>query len=97
MNVQVTAFFISNAQMALPAATFAQILVEGIQTVNALLNFDKNSLDQVANNLCCPAGGVGPFTFGAKSHKRLLAATKLVKYYETVGRNLTALNILWNS
>ena len=94
-NAQINAFFTANDQMALPAATFNQLAVEGIQTVSDLLDFDKDSLDQVANNLRRPAGGVGPFTFGAKSHKRLLAATKLVKYYDTVGRTLTAANILW--
>ena len=67
-NTQITAFFTSNAQMALPAATFNQLSVEGIQTVDDLLDFDKDSLDQVANNLRRPAGGVGLFTFGAKSH-----------------------------
>ena len=79
--------------MALPAATFNQFAVEGIQTFDDLLDFEKDSLDQMANNLRRPADGAGAFAFGAKSHKRLLVTIKLVKYYDTVGRTLTAVNI----
>ena len=57
--------------------------------------FDKDQLDQIAQNLRRPAGGGNALTFGAKSQKRLLAATQLVKYYNTVGRNLTAPNLQW--
>ena len=66
-NAQITAFFTQNAQIALDAATFNQFAVKGIQTIDDLLDFDMDSLDQVANNLRRPAGGVGPFTFGVKS------------------------------
>ena len=59
-NAQLTALITSNTQMALPAATFNQLSVEGIQAVGDLLDFDKDSLDQVANNICRSAGGVGP-------------------------------------
>ena len=96
-NAQTIAFFMDNAQMALPEATFTQLLVKGIQTVDNLIDFDKDSLKQVANNLHRPAGGAAAFLFGAKLHKRLLVATKLVKYYKTVGRGLTAANIAWNN
>ena len=37
-----------------------------------------------------------PYTFGAKSHKRLLAACDIVRYYETVGRTTTAGNMQWS-
>ena len=36
------------------------------------------------------------FVFGAKSQKRLGIACELVRYYNTVGRNLTAANMRWN-
>ena len=36
------------------------------------------------------------FTYGAKSQKRLTVACDLVRYYQTVGRDLTAVNIQWN-
>ena len=96
-NAQNNAFFTDNIQMWLSAATFNQLLVEGIQTVNDLLDFNKDSLEQVANNLHHPAAGATAFAFGAKSHKCLPVATKLVKFYETVGRGLTAGNIVWNN
>ena len=92
---QITSFFEDPNQMALSNATRTQLNVEGIVTVDDLLDFDKDSLDQVANNLRSPGGGAQPFVFGAKSHKRLLVATKLVKYYHTVGRTLTANNMQW--
>ena len=96
-NAHNNAFFMDNIQMGLPVATFNQLSVEGIQTVNDLLDFNKDSLKQVANNLCCPAAGAAAFAFGAKSHKCLLVATKLVKFYKTVGHGLTAGNIVWNN
>ena len=36
------------------------------------------------------------FTDGAKSQKRLTVACDLIRYYQTVGRDLTAANIQWN-
>ena len=36
------------------------------------------------------------FTYGAKSQKRLTVASDLVRFYQTVGRDLTAANIQWN-
>ena len=46
----------------------------------------------MAKNLRRPPGGVGAFAFGARSWKRLLAATKLIKFYDAIGENLTAVN-----
>ena len=37
------------------------------------------------------------FVFGAKSQKRLGIAYELVRYYNTVGRDLTAANMQWNN
>ena len=53
---QMTAFFENPATMAIPHATRVQLAVEGITTVADLLDFDKDSLDQVANNLRRPGG-----------------------------------------
>jgi hypothetical protein len=36
-----------------------------------------------------------PFVFGAKSQQRLIHATKLIQYYNTLGRNTTAGNLQW--
>ena len=111
-NAQVQAFFTDNHQMGIPQATVDQLVHEGIATVNDLSDFDEKSLGQVAENLRKPGGrvadpnpGAAPgatiptpaFVFGAKSQRRLLVATDLVKYYETTGRDLTAANIQWNT
>ncbi len=51
---------------------------------------------QIAYNLRQPTAGI-PFVFGAKSQKRLIVACERVRYYETVGRALTAANLQWNT
>ena len=92
---QTTAFFEDAAQMAIQHATVVQLQTEGITTVDDLEDFDEDDIDQVSSNLRRPPGGAGAFTFGAKSQKRLLIACHLVRYYNTVGRTLTAANMQW--
>jgi hypothetical protein len=109
---QILAFFEDDDQMGIPHATIVQLQQEGITTVGDLADFDKTSLQQVADNLRRPGGRVPDpdpgaavgatiptpsFVFGAKSHKRLLVACDLVRYYETVGRDLTAPNLQWSN
>ena len=108
---QVTAFFELPAGMAIPHETRIQLQEEGIDDVGDLVDFDKETLKQVADNLRRPGGRVPnpdpgaaagamiptpPFIFGAKSQMRLLAACDLVQYYETVGREITMGNIHWD-
>ena len=38
-----------------------------------------------------------PFVFGAKSQKHIAVTCDLVKYYTTVGCDLTAVNLQWNT
>ena len=92
-TAQTTAFFEDATRIAIPHNTVVQLQVEEIDTVYDLLDFDKDALDQVANNLRRPGGGAAAFVFGAKSQKILLAATKLIRFYFIVGRNITAPNI----
>jgi hypothetical protein len=92
---QTAAFFQEEAQVGIPNPTVAQMQAEGITNVQDLANFDKESLQQLADNLRRPGGRVpGPnpnaaqgttiptpaFVFGAKSQKRILVATDLIKY-----------------
>ena len=108
---QTTAFFESPDQMGIPHATMVQMQLEGIQSVPDLADFEKDSLQQLADNLRkpggripdpdpnAPAGATIPmpaFTYGAKSQKRLTVACDFIRYYQTVGRDLTAANIQWN-
>ena len=105
---QTTSFFENADQMGVQHATVVQLALEGIQTVDDLADFDKEALQQLADNLRHPGGRVPDpdpeaaagstiptpaFVFGAKSQKRLGIACELVRYYNTVGRNLTAANM----
>ena len=101
---QIATFFTANNNMAIPAATVAQLANEGIQIPSDLTDLDKDSMKQVADNLRNPGGRVPnpdpgapagstiarpPFVFGAKSQKRLLEACDIIRFYETIGRPLT--------
>lgn len=104
-NAQTTSFFEDADQMALSNRTRVQLVEEGIDNVTDLSDFDDASLKQVSENLKRPGGTVNaqgaivptpPFVLGAKSYLRLKVATKLVKYYETVGRDISATNMKWD-
>ena len=109
---QTTSFFENADQMGVQHATVVQLALEGIQTVDDLADFDKEALQQLADNLRRPGGRVPnpdpgaaagstiptpAFGFGAKSQKRLGIACELVRYYNTVGRDLTAANMRWKN
>ena len=83
--------------MAIVNATRVQLQNEGIMRVEDLAEFTKEDLDAVAHNLHHPAARVGPFIFGAKSQKRLTVMAELVRYYDTIGRDLSAGNMQWNT
>ena len=51
---QILAFFEDDDQMGIPHATIVQLQQEGITTVADLADFDKTSLQQVADNLRRP-------------------------------------------
>jgi len=112
-EAQMTSFFKQEAQMGIPNATVVQLRAEGIETLDDLADFDKDSLQQLADNLqrpggCVPdqnpvaaaAGATIPtpqFVFGAKSQKHLLVTCSLVRYYEIIGRPLSAANMQWDT
>ena len=105
MAAQTTTFFEDDKQMEIPHTTAIQLQTEGITTVGDLADFENDSLQQLADNLCHPGGRIPDpstnvaagstiptptFTFGAKYQKRLLVACNLIQYYNTMGRDLTA-------
>ena len=107
---QTTTFFEHADQMGIPHTTMLQLQSEGITLVSDLADFNKDSLQQLADNLRHPGGHVPdpnpaaqpgstiptpPFVFGAKSQRCITVACNLVKYYITVGRDLTAAQ--WNT
>jgi hypothetical protein len=93
-TAQKTQFFEGADQMTIPNGTVLELANEGINMVDGLSEFDKDTNGQITYNLRRPPAGA-PFVFGAKSQKRPIAACELVRYYETVGRGLTAANLQW--
>ena len=109
---QTAAFFQDADQMGIPAATVAQLALEGMDTVESLADFDKETLSQLADNLRRPGGRIPDpnpaaapgatiptptFVFGAKSQKRLSVMCDLMRYYQATGRTATAANIRWTT
>jgi hypothetical protein len=93
---QTTAFFENAQQMAIPNATVVQLVSAGINTVDDLARFDKDTINQIASNLRRPPAGQH-YIFGAKSQNRLTAAAEIVRYYDTVGRTLTSAKLIWDT
>jgi predicted RecB family nuclease len=48
---QTTAFFEHDVQMGIPNETVIQLQQEGITTVDDLVDFDKDTMEQIAYNL----------------------------------------------
>ena len=109
---QTTTFFEHTDQMGIPHATMLQLQSEGITLVSDLADFNKDSLQQLADNLRRPGGHVPdpypaaqpgstiptpPFVFGAASQRHIAVACDLVKYYITVGCDLTVAILQWNT
>ena len=105
---QTTAFFENPDQMGIPHATVVQLQVEGIAGIQDLADFDKDTFQQLADNLKKPAGRVlyqnpaaaagamiptPSFVFGAKSQHHISVACEIVCYYNAVGRDITAANM----
>jgi hypothetical protein len=61
---QNVAFFEDNDQMAMERSTVQRLAHEGIQTITDLVDFDEDSLKQVAENLRRPAGRLPDPTIG---------------------------------
>ena len=109
---QTTTFFEHAEQMGSPHATVMQLQSEGITLVADLADFDKDSLQQLVDNLRCPGGCVPdpnpgappgstiptpPFVFGAKPQKCITVVCDLVRYYTTVSHEPTVANLQWST
>ena len=55
---QTATFFHEEAQMGIPYETIAQMQAEGITNVQDLADFEKESLQQLADNLRKPGGRI---------------------------------------
>jgi hypothetical protein len=94
-----------------PHATVVQLQQQGIDNVHNLVDFDKDTVEQIAADLRRPAGRTPfdpnpaaaagatiptpPFVFGAKSQPRLIYAAKLVRHCDAVGPKAAAGNPQW--
>ena len=77
-----------------------------------IFDFDKDTIQQVADNLQRPGGRIPDptskkltgatiliphFFLGEKSQKQLLTACDIVRYYNTTRQGITTLKMLWNT
>ncbi len=105
--LQTTAFFENAAQMGLTNRTRLQsLLPEGIAFVADLAEWEDDDWDQWYANCRRPPKiqdpanvdaliDVLPFPVPVKSLKRLKLASRLVRFYQSVDRDLTAANMRW--
>ena len=109
---QTIAFFEENDHMYLPQATRLQLVNEGLEHVHDIIEFNGESIKGIFDNLRRPGGRIinpdpnaspgdmipsPPFSFREKSQMRLKAATMILRYYGTVGREITAPNMRWTT
>ena len=103
---QIRNFFTEQRQMAIPVDTVnGGLMTEGITNVMDLEEFNDEDIKSVQENLRKPAGTIvdpddeneriarPSYVLGAKSVKRLKIAASAVRYYMTVGREITAENM----
>ena len=98
--------------MGIPDKTVVQLGNEGIMKVDDLADFDKDTINQVADSLRRPGCRIPdptpnaepgatiptpPFVFRSESQKGLLAACEIVRYYKTTGRGITTAKISRNT
>jgi hypothetical protein len=65
MNNQTQSFFKDVDQMNIPNTNMVRLQAEGILTVDDLVDFDKDTIQQVADNLRHPGGRIQDPTQGA--------------------------------
>ena len=97
-------FFEDANYLGFVTRTVAQLKLEGLESPNDLVDFDKKSLETVCSNLRKPGKTKGrgnvlvdqePFFVSAKSIMRLTVALEVARYYETVGRPMDVDNMTW--
>ena len=86
MTTQITQFFENASQMGILKRKVTQLKTEGIEKPEDLLDFDKETLEKVFNNMRQSSDDSNRYILGAKSQQRLLVATNLVKFYHCIGR-----------
>ena len=101
---QTNAFFQDADQMSIANRTAAQLVTEGIDTVDALGEFEDEDFKQIMSNLQHPPQipdpanaalliNDVPYVIGAKSLRRLKVAAHAVRYYQNIDRPTTPNNM----
>ena len=85
---EVFEFFTRSSQMALSEATLEKLQEQGIESPIDLLDFDKDGIDKLADNIRKAAKRKDADIIGAKSQKRLTEAAELVRFYNEIGREI---------
>ena len=103
-GAQTTAFFQDADQMAIVNRTATQLATEGIDSVDALGEFEDDDFKQIMSNLQHPPQipdpadatrlvNDVPYVIGAKSLRRLKVAAHAIRYYQTIARDTTPNNM----
>eukprot|EP00957_Ditylum_brightwellii_P180533 13752328-Ditylum_brightwellii.AAC.1 len=112
-KMQTTNFFTSSKQMEVAKEMLVQLGKEGIKEIKDLAEFSKDIWKQDEENLKCPGGRMknpdrkvnqshakvpqNLYLFGERTQKRLLEASKLMRYYKMVGCHVTVLNTVYKT
>ena len=95
---QNTAFFELMDQMGFPHDTVIQLQLEDITMVANLMDFDKDSLQQLVDNFHCHGGRIlDPNPNTAKEPEMTTVTCDVAWYYDTISRDLTQANMHWNN
>lgn len=100
---QIASFYQDAKQMGTPAPMRVQMQQEGIDHPSNFVDFHRDKLKQLAENLCLPGGCVpnpdpgaagtiptSGIVLGAMSQMKLLAAADIIRHCDAVGQPLTA-------
>ena len=103
--------FVDPMQLGVPNDTMMKLVMEGINTLEALANHDEDTMKIIVNNLRnhgeripnpdpnAPPGTTiprGPYQLSAQSIKRILETAELMRFYRTIGREATVENVRYD-
>ena len=105
---KVTAFFQNPTQMAMPYNDRIQLQSEGMSSPSNLVQFNKDDINAIIDNLSKPGGRILdpnsnaskgattttlPFVFSAKSQMKKSFACDLTRHDAAIGWDISATNI----
>ena len=93
-NAQLQTFFEDDKYIGLTRNIRLRLEEEGITGLDGMANFDKDQLDTIASNLrratVKEVAVQNPlYPFGAHVHQKIIKTCKLIRFYKTVGQDMT--------